>query len=184
MTLLLDGDRLLGWLESQKASLIESAKARHDADDELDAEGNVIHQDPTALRMDGGAANLFLIINSLHSFEVTEPRTPISEINLPAVSKVRRRDPQTSFEAATAQTAEKSQRLYTAIYRVLSRRSLTDDELIAALERSAPFSVTPSGVRSRRKELVQAGWVHDTGLQRPSTAGKPSTVWEAVPENV
>lgn len=169
--MLIDGDRLREWLESQRESLAQSAEGRHAADGP---------DDHTALRMDGGVASLFLVINQLDNFQVARTRTPIREMSVPTEHKVRRHDPGTSFDSALLQTPEKSRRLYIAIHMLLSRKPMTDDEVIAVMERRQ-FPHTASGVRARRSELVKAGWVRDSGTKRSSAAGHPSIVWEAVP---
>lgn len=170
----LDADRFRARLEEMQESLTQSARERHEADGA---------DDPTALRMDGGVANLHLLLTQLHHFEVdpSKPKqTPIKDMRPPAKSKVRRMDPGTSFSAALAQTPEKTRGLYIAIRQILDRKPMTDEELLALFQ-SKHKSVTPSGVRSRRAELVDAGWVRDSGEKRLTAAGSPSIVWEAVP---
>lgn len=176
MTTYLDGDRLRSWLEDQRETLLQSARERHDADGS---------DDPTALRMDGGVANMTVILNQLHGFEVTpgKSRTSIKDIRTPVKAKVRRYDPGTSFAAALSQTPDKTRGLYMAIRAVLARKPMTDEELLALFQ-SRSKSVTPSGVRSRRAELVEAGWVRDSGQKRPTAAGHLSIVWEASPDVV
>lgn len=93
--------------------------------------------------------------------------------------KVRRYDPQTSFDAAVAQSPKQTKLLYHAIQILLSRKPHTDDEMMDALTKAGvPF--TPSGLRTRRKELATAGWVKDSGERRLSNAKQQSTVWELV----
>lgn len=174
MTTYLDGDRFRARLEEMQESLVQSARERHEADGE---------NDPTALRMDGGVANLHLLLTQLHHYEVTpgqQRKTPIKDMRPSAKAKVRRYDPGTSFSAALLQTPEKSRGLYTAIRQILERKPMTDEELLALFQ-SRGKSVTPSGVRSRRAELVDAGWLRDSGEKRPTAAGNPSIVWEATP---
>ena len=172
----LDGDRLRARLEEMQESLIQSARERHEADGE---------NDPTALRMDGGVANLHLLLTQLRNFEVTpgQRKTPIKDMHPSAKAKVRRYDPGTSFSAALSQTPEKSRGLYMAIRQILARKPMTDEELLALFQ-SRSKSVTPSGVRSRRAELVDAGWLRDSGEKRPTAAGNTSIVWEATPDVV
>lgn len=175
----LDADRFRARLEEMQESLTQSARERHEADGA---------DDPTALRMDGGVANLHLLLTQLHHFEVdpSKPKqTPIKDIRVPDKLKVRRRAPGTSWEAAHAQTSERSQPLYKAIYLVLSRKGpMNDDELRRVL---APvlekYSYAPEGVTMRRGELVKAGWVRATDLRRSGDSGALMTVWEAVPED-
>lgn len=171
MPRLIDAERLETWLRETQTTLINTANERREADGE---------DDPTVLRMDGGVANLHLVLTSLRNFEVGETRTPIHEISTPVKAKVRRNDPDTSWDAAVSQAPDKTRRLYVAIHRVLlARGPMTDDELLHSFD-TLRFTHTPSGVRSRRKELAEAGWVRDTGDKRPSNAGSPSIVWAAV----
>jgi len=50
---------------------------------------------------------------------------------------------------------------------------MTDDELVAALE------MNPNTERPRRKELVEMGWVRDSGLRRDTAGGSKAIVWAA-----
>lgn len=95
--------------------------------------------------------------------------------------KIRTRgsDPDTSFHAALSITSESTRFLYRDIYYVLNRGSKTDEELITTF-RTMGRSYTPSGVRSRRAELVVAGWVIDSGKRRLLKTGRKGIVWKAV----
>lgn len=95
----------------------------------------------------------------------------------PDVTKlVRRRDPDTSWHAASAQTEGKRAELQRAIYHTLIAHGPLTHEQLVELQPSA----TPSGVRSRCAELVTAGWVVDSGARRRTRAGGPAIVWRAV----
>lgn len=105
-----------------------------------------------------------------------------------AKHRLRHRDPETSFWAACAVTPEHARELYRYIRATLSYNTriggLTDEELLAVMARpgQVSFEYTPSGVRSRRAELVDAGWVKDSGLKRKLASGRQGIVWEFVPE--
>lgn len=175
MTLTIDGERLEAWLRAQQASLIQSARERH-ADDGPD--------DPTALRMDGGAASMGVVLGQLQNFAVgARHRTPIGDISVDAPLKVRKRDPGTSWEAASDQSSEHSRKLYRAIYILLSKVGpLTDHELRNEMtKRNFDFG-SEEGVTKRRGELVEAGWVEATKERRKSQHGKNMIVWKALPE--
>jgi hypothetical protein len=105
--------------------------------------------------------------------------------------KVRARDRETSWEAASAQTNTKTAALQILIYRELLRDPKTDEELLISLGRLQP--VSPSGIRTRRHELELAGWVRECvrnegtiakpimlPVKRRTLNGGPSTVWRAV----
>jgi hypothetical protein len=100
---------------------------------------------------------------------------------------VRRNDPDTSWEAAISASSKNFKALYTDILRVLQQVSshltgLTDEQLVSILTKTLGRSYSPSGVRTRRSELVDAGWVRDSGARHPTQSGKPAIVWEFVPE--
>lgn len=103
-------------------------------------------------------------------------------------TKVQRNGQDTSWDAALLQTPEKSAPLYVAIYHWLTSSPKTDEELEATLAVHYPFPFTPSGLRSRRNELVQTGWVtkarDEDGqvLKRRGSTGSPRIVWRAVAE--
>lgn len=133
------------------------------------------------LREESGADALFIQL-VLDDFIYQPPQKPIREIDVPAKEVVRRRDPGTSWEAAYSISSEKRQELFRVIYRALLRFGpQTDDELRKHFI-LAKIAHSPSGLRTRRAELVKAGWLRDSGNKRDSMSGHPSTVWEALPE--
>ena len=92
----------------------------------------------------------------------------------------------TSWDAALLQTPERTAPLYRTIYAVLMQLGpMTDEELLTAVLARMPAS--PSGCRTRRAELVAAGWVtearDDAGAvqKRRGTGGTARIVWAAVP---
>jgi hypothetical protein len=177
MTFTIDGERLEAWLTEQQASLIQSARERHAADGA---------DDHTALRMDGGVASMGVVLSSLHNFTVgATRRTPIDDIAVDARLKVRKRDPGTSWEAASGQSSEHSRKLYRAIYILLSKVGpMTDHELRNEMTRRSFDFGSEEGVTKRRGELVEAGWVQATKERRKSQHGKNMIVWEALPEEL
>jgi hypothetical protein len=52
----------------------------------------------------------------------------------------------------------------------------TDEELLNSL----PSERSPSGVRTRRSELVAMNLVRDSGKRRKTRSGRNAIVWEAV----
>lgn len=91
-----------------------------------------------------------------------------------------------SFEAANRQTKGKRAELYAIIMNRLNEMGPLTDEQIARGLVGGAGGFTPSGVRSRRNELVLAGWVteerDDTGapVKRRGVSGSPCQVWRAV----
>jgi hypothetical protein len=101
----------------------------------------------------------------------------------------RRTDPPTSHAAAaSARVGAGVIRAHVLEALRLASRSprlhgLTDDELLAEFERRN-WPGTPSGIRTRRRELVDADppQVIDTGTTRKTATGRSAIVWAARPE--
>lgn len=117
----------------------------------------------------------------LDDFVYLPPKTPLSQIEIPVKEIVRRNDKSTSWFAAISISSENRVRLYEAIRLALWDGRRTDDELREnLLVRGVAHS--PSGLRTRRSELVKSGWVRDSGERRDSDLGHPAIVWELAPE--
>jgi len=90
----------------------------------------------------------------------------------------RRTDPTTSFQAAASvkNVTETQKNIL-----LLLSMPMTDDQLIDAFYQFAAANgwkqASPSGIRSRRAELVAAGLVKDTGERAKSWSGRQSIVW-------
>ena len=109
----------------------------------------------------------------MHAPQTTGPGDGVEPIGL-----VRRRDRGTSWEAAMRQTNGKRAELQRRIYAVLGIHApdgLTHEQLLDVLANYRP-APTPSGVRTRTAELVNAGWVVADGKRR-GRSGSPMTVW-------
>jgi hypothetical protein len=91
-------------------------------------------------------------------------------------ARARRTDPQTSHAAAASVKSVEISRLQGFILDALER-PLTDEELWNELISRQIGGLTPSGVRTRRSELVDDGRVIDSGMKRPTKAGRGSIVW-------
>lgn len=122
--------------------------------------------------------DLDLLLNATAPREETEFRQLPKP--RPAWERIRRTDPSTSWIAARMLAADTTRKTYDRIAVILSREALTDEELVYRISLADAF-VSPSGVRSRRAELAEAGWVRDTGERRNTKAGRPAIVWEWVP---
>lgn len=99
-------------------------------------------------------------------------------------SLVRSTDPDTSHEAAESIRAERGGSR-SAILGVLALIGpSTDTMLIDAYTGLAELGEvphqSPSGIRTRRKELMLQGRVRDTGDRVQLISGRLSVVWEAV----
>lgn len=99
----------------------------------------------------------------------------------------RRTDPPTSHTAATSARAGagaiRANVLNTLRAAAKGRPGgMTDEELVAYFEQQG-MAGTPSGIRTRRRELVDADppLVIDSGLTRKTAAGRAARVWIARP---
>jgi hypothetical protein len=91
--------------------------------------------------------------------------------------RARTSDPDTSHAAArsVAGKVTDSQRAVLAAIRHLGR--CTDEELVSVYDQLPPLS--PSGIRTRRKELADRGLVRDTGRRTRLRSGRQAVVWTA-----
>ena len=92
----------------------------------------------------------------------------------------RRTDPATSWEAARSLKEEKlraSQQLILTILRV--RGPMTDEQILLCVQRNPDTRMSDSGCRTRRKELVDAGLVEDSGKRERTASGRKTIVWKA-----
>lgn len=98
------------------------------------------------------------------------------------VARARRSDPQTSHDAAASVTGLRARQQ--AVLEVLRRwdGGMTDIQLINAY-RSSPTAPaqSESGIRTRRRELVDLGYVRSTGRTKLLPSGRRGTIWAAVP---
>lgn len=136
--------------------------------------------------MEGGVTFSEVILAQLRNFEVVpgRVRTPVASIDVAPKDLVRAHARGTSWDAALSITAEKRQRMYKAIYILLSKLGpMTDHELRDEMTKRQ-FAHSWSGLSARRVELERAGWIKDTGEKRQTQFGKNATVWEAVPEEL
>jgi hypothetical protein len=106
-----------------------------------------------------------------------EPKAELAER-----AHARRDDPWTSWAAARSQKAIDLRRSQMAVLSLLSFIGPSTDERIAEeyYKRSDLPKQLPSGLRTRRKELVDAGRVRDTGRVAPLRTGRRGIVWAAV----
>lgn len=85
-------------------------------------------------------------------------------------------DPDTSWQAAESVTPVTLTRTRTRILQLLSFADLTDEQLLEVVwtrERIA----SRSGTQTRRRELVDAGLVEDTGRRVRGSTGRSMIVW-------
>lgn len=89
----------------------------------------------------------------------------------------RETDPVTSHQAAASVYVRESQ---VKVYALLTLGSATDGELF---ERAinADVLISESGLRTRRKEMVDLGYVRDSGRKVVLDSGRRSIIWEVNP---
>jgi hypothetical protein len=97
-------------------------------------------------------------------------------------ARARNTDPETSRAAAASLTPPTLRASQEAVLDVFeSRRKMTDVEMIDAYNHVLAFYVppqSPSGLRTRRKELVRKGFLRDSGEREKMASGRKAIVWE------
>lgn len=96
----------------------------------------------------------------------------------------RNTDPETSHEAAASLTSEKIRASQRDVLNLLTAAGpLTDEALVALYERFADqgqlVRQSPSGIRTRRKELERRGEVVATTVRAVLASGRRAIVWRA-----
>lgn len=119
--------------------------------------------------------------------ESREKRKPEAELPLFEQAHARRTDPKTSHQAAASVVNIGPTR--EAILWILRKFGPLTDERIAEVIESRPAGLidhlrtcswwpnSPSGLRSRRAELVRLGFVEDSGHTGRTAAGRACTIW-------
>jgi len=92
----------------------------------------------------------------------------------------RRSDPETSHAAAASVRALRRNQL--AVLRVIVLNTSLTDEVLAVRYKGPPQS--PSGLRTRRNELVALGLVHDSGTRQALRSGRSGIIWAPTPAGV
>lgn len=108
------------------------------------------------------------------------------------VAHARSTDPDTSHQAAASLGSDRIRRSQAEVLDVLHRHGpCTDTALVTFYD--ADFAVgvrvgpdllapqSPSGIRTRRRELTEIGRVRDTGAKVRLDSGRWAIVWEVAP---
>lgn len=104
------------------------------------------------------------------------------QLDFDSLPLARRTDPATSHLAAQSLNNLTKQRSFVLnVLRLLG--PMTDEELVRRATGMAEWQedqvrVSPSGVRTRRHELVAQGQVRDTGQRVTTRSGRRAIVWE------
>lgn len=94
-------------------------------------------------------------------------------------ARARSADPDTSHAAAASLAPDKIRLSQHAVLRHLRRNGpMTDTELVDTFD--GKIFQSPSGLRTRRKELVDRGLVADTGERVRLESGRTAIIWSAV----
>ena len=95
-----------------------------------------------------------------------------------AAPRARRTDPATSHAAAhSVAHLRHNQRVILTLLQLDG--PMTDEELLYLWNDRIAERISPSGLRTRRCELVDMGMVRDSGDRRPLESGRMAIVWEA-----
>lgn len=105
---------------------------------------------------------------------------------LPDRAHARRSDPETSHAAAASISPAELRSSQAAVLRIFSGSAaalkLTDDEIAAVyrihVDRWDAPPQSPSGLRTRRRELVDLGYLRDSGDRHRLPSGRQSIAWE------
>lgn len=97
-----------------------------------------------------------------------------------ATPKARRTDPETSHEAAASVTDLRA-RQAAVLVALRHLGPSTDERLVEQYPRIFPaVPQSPSGLRTRRHELVAGGLVEWTGVKKVIASGRQARVWRAI----
>jgi len=105
---------------------------------------------------------------------IEQQTLPFSRV-MPAI---RKRDPETSCEAAVKAQKKASLTQYEIVAVLRVYGPMTDEQIAAKFA----FAVSPSGLRSRRAELVALGMVRWSGTFGKTASGGKCRIWEATPQ--
>lgn len=103
---------------------------------------------------------------------------------VPSQAHARTTDPHTSHDAAQSISRDQLRASQTAVLRVLREYGPTSDYMLAEnydTARHMGYDLprqSPSGLRTRRKELVAAGFVVDSGERVTLPSGRKAIVWQ------
>ena len=94
----------------------------------------------------------------------------------PAPATTRISDPETSFDAAASVKPEETRAIYKQLITVLGDHGpLTDEGIAHYVEAGA---ASPSGLRTRRHELLATGYIEYAGYKKPLATGRKSRCWQ------
>lgn len=98
----------------------------------------------------------------------------------PERAHARRSDPETSHAAAESISTDRLRRSQEAVLAVFDELGGRASDSQVAVRYSGPRQ-SPSGLRTRRRELVDLGYLRDSGERVMLPSGRRSIVWERTP---
>lgn len=94
-------------------------------------------------------------------------------------TRARRTDPATSKAAARSLDPTRLRAVHKVLCKLLEKYGpMTDAGIADRWPRFSALLVSPSGLRSRRAELVKAKLVRDSGKRETTNSGRQTIVWE------
>lgn len=97
------------------------------------------------------------------------------------IAHTRHRSPVTSVSAAVSVDVTAGQKLVLAALQKLGAKGGIHDKIHATIERLfGPDSISPSGTRSRCKELVDMGLIKFSGHTDDTKSGRKAQIWVLV----
>jgi hypothetical protein len=96
------------------------------------------------------------------------------------VARARDTDPETSHAAAASLSSEKIRESQALVLGLLRADGPMTDETLVAVVEERELRLSPSGARTRRKELVDLGLVEDSGGRVRTGSGRAAIVWRAI----
>jgi hypothetical protein len=108
-----------------------------------------------------------------------ERRESTSQLDVFTYPRARATDPVTSYQAAQS-VRDLTGKQQAVLDCFLQHGPMTDEDLIGRYRAEFRLEQTDSGLRTRRHELVDQGWLRDSGRKGTTAAGRASIIWATV----
>jgi hypothetical protein len=90
-------------------------------------------------------------------------------------------DPETSHEAAESLKPKRLRDSQRAVFDLFAMYGAMTDQMLQRAAVIEKVGQSPSWIRTRRKELVDAGMIVDTGRKQKTKSGRRAIVWDLKP---
>jgi hypothetical protein len=107
------------------------------------------------------------------------PRHVDGQLSFETIPRARAGDPQTSHDAAASVEHLRQSQIAVLATLVTLGEPATDEQIADAYRGRWPRQ-SPSGLRTRRSELVEAGLVEDSGVRVTMSTGRKAIAWQVV----